>query len=729
MLLPKRLLRLLIYLAFFLAVSLFLLLLANKHQIIEINKYIPFDIFGTAAPLFFQPPSDLFIVDISFNNCFKLGFNNKRCGLPDVRKGLLGDKAQWYRLRKDICLGSSWSKRQYLNYKKIKHDEFEKYLSAGKKNKENVVDEVIIDIAVADPVNDVKIKGNEKLKLPKYIIQTFHNVQVYDDDTHASFMEQNNDNRVNAAPVDDKIQAELESDGNKDIESAEENRKEEESKKEQDDERKEAAQEDAKEKGKEADQLKQSSEQNDNDHPKEFEENIKPESPKGDDKKDKREIVTNRNDLNRVLYVPKMDAVLKSGWRYKSNGIWLKYGPHNSKNTVSAIDLLFGYEAVDPRPNWNLIKIPITGVSNPSNLPAYITFRRGPKIDYKKEFETTLAMNSEDKFKILQIADLHFSTGYGKCLDPQPPSSAKGCKADSRTLEFINKVLDLEKPDMVVLTGDQIFGDASPDLESSAFKALNPFVERKIPFAITVGNHDDEGSLKREEIMGIYTDMPYSVAAMGPDSIDGFGNYVVTVQGKSSKSTALSLYFVDSHAYSKTPKITPGYDWIKENQLIYLKQEAESIQDSVEKYRKSNKIPLAMAFFHIPLPEFRNLNQPFIGENREGVTAPRYNSGGRQVLREIGVSVASVGHDHCNDYCLQDTQQSLSSADNKMWLCYGGGAGLGGYGGYNGYIRRMRVYELDTSKGEIKTWKRSEDNPGNVIDEQVLVTNGEVVNW
>ena len=47
----------------------------------------------------------------------------------------------------------------------------------------------------------------------------------------------------------------------------------------------------------------------------------------------------------------------------------------------------------------------------------------------------------------------------------------------------------------------------------------------------------------------------------------------------------------------------------------------------------------------------------------------RYNSGARQVLSEIGVSVASVGHDHCNDYCLQDTQQSLSPGDNKMWLC------------------------------------------------------------
>ena len=63
------------------------------------------------------------------------------------------------------------------------------------------------------------------MKLPKHIIQTFHNKQVYDDDTHASFTEQNTNNIVNAAPVDDQIQAELESEGNKDVTTAEENRK------------------------------------------------------------------------------------------------------------------------------------------------------------------------------------------------------------------------------------------------------------------------------------------------------------------------------------------------------------------------------------------------------------------------------------------------------------------------------------------------------------------------
>ncbi|RCK55263.1 Phosphatase DCR2 [Candida viswanathii] len=743
MFLPKRLLRLLSYLLFFLAVAFTLLLVAHKRQFIEIHKYIPFDIFGNAAPTFFQPPSDLYIVDIAFENCFKLNSNNQHCGLPSAHEGKLGDKAQWVRLGKDITLGSSWVKTQYVSYKKIKHDAYEEYLALQKQEAGKdgvVVDEVILDIAVSDPIKDSKIKGNEKLKLPEYIIKSMHESVVFDDSTHANLVEQNDDNRVDAVPVDEAIQdllelpkEEQEPQGE---ETPEEQRKDEERKKEQEEDQKESSEEEEKEKQKEIEFLKETAmgeeSKEQEKEGEQLEQSSRKKGRKGRKKiqqNNKREVVSDSKELNRLLYVPKKEQVEESGWRYKSNGIWLKYGPRDKKNAVSAIDLLFGPEAVDPRPNWNLIKHSLKDVSNPSDLPAYITFRRGQRIDYKKEYGTTLKMNEEDKFKILQVADLHFSTGYGKCRDPEPPSSAKGCKADARTLEFLEKVLDFERPDMVVLTGDQIFGDESPDSESSAFKALYPFVKRKIPFAITLGNHDDEGSLKRKEIMGIYVDVPYSVAALGPDDVDGFGNYVVTVEGRSSKATALSFYFVDSHSYSKTPKITPGYDWIKENQLIYLKMEADSIKDSVEKYRKSKKIPLSMAFFHIPLPEFRDMNQPYIGEFREGITAPRYNSGARDVLGEIGVKAISVGHDHCNDYCLQDTLRAQSPDENKIWLCYGGGSGLGGYGGYDGYIRRMRIYELDTSNGEIKTWKRTEAEPEKKIDEQILVTNGEVVNW
>ncbi|EGW33213.1 uncharacterized protein SPAPADRAFT_60541 [Spathaspora passalidarum NRRL Y-27907] len=337
-------------------------------------------------------------------------------------------------------------------------------------------------------------------------------------------------------------------------------------------------------------------------------------------------------------------------------------------------------------------------------------------------------MNSDDKFKILQVADLHFATGYGKCRDPVPASSSKGCKADERTLQFLEKVLDIEQPDFVVLTGDQVFGDEAPDAESAVFKALNPFIKRKIPFAVTMGNHDDEGSLSRKEMMSVSVDLPYSQAAVGPVEVDGIGNYVVTIAGGASKSTtALSLYFLDTHKYSTNPKVTPGYDWLKETQLNFLKQEYASLKSSIETYPKTH---MAMAFFHIPLPEYRNLNQPFIGQNLEAVTAPRYNSGARNVLADLDIKVVSVGHDHCNDYCLLDVQKKdEQSQENKMWLCYGGGSGEGGYGGYGGYIRRLRVYDVDTSKGEIKSWKRAENDPNTKFDEQILVTGGDVVNW
>jgi 3',5'-cyclic AMP phosphodiesterase CpdA len=385
---------------------------------------------------------------------------------------------------------------------------------------------------------------------------------------------------------------------------------------------------------------------------------------------------------------------------------------------------LFGEGAVDPRPNWELnTKAHIQGISTTADRKPYLTIRRGPKLDYKsKQYQTPLKMNKNGKFKILQVADLHLATGNGKCRDPVPAESAKNCLADPRTLKFLNTMLDTEKPDMVVLTGDQIFGDNAPDAETAVFKALDPIIKRKIPYAVTMGNHDDEGSMTRQEIMSLSANMPYSVAAVGPEAVAGVGNYVVPVEGYSSHNTAITLYFLDTHKYSPNPKVNPGYDWIKESQLKWLEDEGASLQKSSAAY---SKMHMSMAFFHIPLPEYRNLDgQTKVGELREGVTAPRYNTGARSVLGKLGVSVVSVGHDHCNDYCVLDIQDKDSSRENRMWLCYGGGSGEGGYGGYNGYIRRMRVYEINTNDGKIETWKRLESQTGKEIDRYTLVSEG-----
>ncbi|KAI5951719.1 DCR2 [Candida jiufengensis] len=649
--LPKRLFRVVFYTLFFLSFAYVLLLFANKHQIIEINKFIPYGLFSSTAPSFFQPPSDSFIVDFSINKCYFYNYNNPNCGKPEPQDGKFGDltsfEGGWVRLKKDLCLGKCWTNKEFFAVKKINHDKYQNLI-----NEKNLKDEVIVDIAIANPEIDLNIKGNEKLKLPRYIIESYHNSQQFDDSVHANLIDQDNIDKTNG----------------------------------------------------------------------------------------KRSKVNDRDDLNRMLYVPTIKELVKIGWEYKSNGIWVRYGKHDVETSINAIDFLFGPEAIEPRPNWNLINSPIKGISSPFGLSAYITYRRGPKLDYKKEYNKPLKMGDNDEFKILQVADLHFSTDYGQCYNPEPPKSAIGCKADSRTLKFINKILDLEKPDLVVLTGDQIFGLTAPDSETAAFKALAPFVERKIPFAIVLGNHDAEGSLSAQELMGLYSDLPYSVSAVGPVDVDGFGNYLLTVQGKSSSSVALAFYFVDSHANSPNQKVHPGYDWIKENQLIYMKEEAASIKDDIKVFEKEiftdpdtglsrTRTHLSMAFFHIPIPEFKNVNkQKYVGEHREGVTAPGYNSGARDVFQEIGVKAIGVGHDHCNDFCLLDENQTTDE-ENKIWLCYGGGVGIGGYGGYGGYQRRMRIFNLNTAKGEIKTWKRTEDKPDTIIDEQVIVTSGKIVNW
>ncbi|KAI5953950.1 DCR2 [Candida margitis] len=690
--LPRRVCRSASYVVFLLFTALILLLLANKHQIVDLNKYVPYDLFASTAPSFFQPPSDSFLLDISINGCNVYNYKNPNCGKPSPEDGKYGDLTEfeggWIRLKKDLCLGKSWVKKEIFSVKKINHSNYQKLLS-----KTQLDDEVIVDVAVQDPENDAKIKGNGKLKLPKHVIEDVHKQKKFDGTTQESLMEQNKDDILDGSTPDSAKASYKIGEMNEKVNA---------------------------EKAGEAKPKGDSTDDGD-----------------GDEKHNKREKVSSKDELTRVYYIPTKEELTKSGWQYKSHGIWVKYGPHNSKDAITAFDILFGLDAVDPRPNWNLVKIPVRDACSSSGIPPFITYRRGPKLDYKKEFDNPLVMNDNDEFKILQVADLHFSTGYGKCLNPEPASSASGCKADSRTLEFVNKVLDIEQPDFVVLTGDQIFGSSAPDSETAAFKALSPFIERKIPFALVLGNHDAEGSLKAKELMGLYADLPYSVAAMGPESIDGFGNYMTTVQGKYKSSVALSFYFVDSHAHSQNEKVYPGYDWIKDDQLIYMKEEAESIKDGISEFEKEkaiengeskNKKHLSMAFFHIPLPEFKNTKKPVIGEHREGVISPMYNSGARDAFLDIGVKAISVGHDHCNDYCLLDEQESATD-DNKIWLCYGGGVGLGGYGGYGGYVRRMRTFVLNTAKGEIKSWKRAENEPEKKIDEQVLVSGGNVVNW
>lgn len=61
---------------------------------------------------------------------------------------------------------------------------------------------------------------------------------------------------------------------------------------------------------------------------------------------------------------------------------------------------------------------------------------------------------------------MHLSTGVGKCRDTLPDISTASCEADPLTLQYLEKILEVEKPDLAVLAGDMINGETAPDAQS-----------------------------------------------------------------------------------------------------------------------------------------------------------------------------------------------------------------------------------------------------------------------
>lgn len=76
----------------------------------------------------------------------------------------------------------------------------------------------------------------------------------------------------------------------------------------------------------------------------------------------------------------------------------------------------------------------------------------------------TLQFNKDGKFKIVQFTDVHYIYN-----DPRSDVS----------IERINQVLDMEKPDLVLFTGDVIYGKPA---EEGMRTVLNLVSKRKIPF-------------------------------------------------------------------------------------------------------------------------------------------------------------------------------------------------------------------------------------------------------
>lgn len=239
-----------------------------------------------------------------------------------------------------------------------------------------------------------------------------------------------------------------------------------------------------------------------------------------------------------------------------------------------------------------------------------------------------LTFRADRTFKIVQFTDIH------AC--PSNPVT-------QTSIQLMSDVLDKEKPDLVVFTGDAV-------TEAPAEKGWNlitaPLIERGIPFAVTLGNHDDEQDLNRSATAKLLTSYAGCLFVDTVEKVKGFGNYTIPIKASTANKTAAVLYCIDSNAYSTHKKID-GYGWFGHDQVDwYLTQSAA--------YTKQNGgTPLpALAFFHIALPEYNQAyNKRAIGTRLEDECSPKINTGMYTAMLESGdVMGTFVGHDHDNDY-------------------------------------------------------------------------------
>ena len=314
-----------------------------------------------------------------------------------------------------------------------------------------------------------------------------------------------------------------------------------------------------------------------------------------------------------------------------------------------------------------------------------------------------LKFNSNGKFKIVQFND------------PQDDE-----RIDRRTIELMEKVLDSEKPDFVVINGDMLA--SGPDTPLELKQAINnlaqPMEQRKINWAITYGNHDEDSTpkngLDETDMLEIYMSYPHNMNQPSEKGITGTGNSNLLINNSKGTTPAFNLWLLDSGRYAPDEiagqdfEGYPDWDWLRFNQVNWYYETSKKLEK-----RFNRKVPSLM-FMHIPLWEHRYMwfaskeerseakhelavkKHSIVGERNEDECPGPFNSGMFSAILHRGdVKGVFCGHDHINTY-----------AGNYygVMLGYAGNCGFGAYGlsgAEKNRLRGARVFNLDESKENV----------------------------
>lgn len=133
-----------------------------------------------------------------------------------------------------------------------------------------------------------------------------------------------------------------------------------------------------------------------------------------------------------------------------------KQGSNYTQDEINEVDVIWGSSGT----LWGWDRMH-RDFAEPKDKKAERDVDEGAELMWRKgaprapQAQLPLSFSQDGKYKIMQIADLHFSVAKGKCLDSNWPGCKDATGSDNVTLQWLGEVLDSEKPDLVVLSGDQ----------------------------------------------------------------------------------------------------------------------------------------------------------------------------------------------------------------------------------------------------------------------------------
>ena len=303
------------------------------------------------------------------------------------------------------------------------------------------------------------------------------------------------------------------------------------------------------------------------------------------------------------------------------------------------------------------------------------------------------------QFKIMQIAD-------AQELPAVSPD----------TVRLINMAIAAERPDLIVLTGDQIYGihprlwgnGSETRVNKVLTKLLAPVRAAGVPFAVTFGNHDAESGVPNARQARLYAELPGYLAGERRCDADP-GTFRLPIFNKNGEE-AFCVYAFDTHGSSlggeKSGITQAQLDWFRAT-------------------RENKKTP-ALVFQHIPAPEYYNVIKKENKRVRGAVEAFGRHKGAfyslPPALRDAGgflgeapsvlvedagefatlhadgsVLAIAAGHDHNNSFV----------ADYRgVKLIYTQGASFHVYGPH--LNRGVRIFTLNESEpGAFTTYTRT----------------------